>query len=234
MSPTVPEEPGTPGGSPDKPARFFADADEFSRWLEANHDSAPDLWMGLYKRRVVDRGLVWEDAVVEALRFGWIDSRIERIDENAVRQRWTPRRTGSRWSAINIATVERLTAEGRMHPAGQTAFENRKIQPSGYTHEQGDVELPGSYTTLMETNPQAMAFWAETTPSYRKICIVWVTSAKQPATNDKRIRQLINDHAAGRMIPSQRYGTPPKWIERAAAAAAAANITGTTTGTGAA
>lgn len=213
----------TPGGTPEKPALFFTDASDFGDWLAANHQTAPDLWMGLYKRHVPERGLVWEDAVVEALRFGWIDSKVERIDEDAVRQRWTPRRSTSRWSQINIDTVQRLTAEGRMEPAGLAAFESRKIQESGYTHERkGELVLPDSYALLMAENPAATAFWAEATPSYRKVCINWVISAKQQATNDKRMQQLIDDHAAGRMIPSQRYGTPPTWVERAAAAARAA------------
>lgn len=215
-------EHGRLGGSDERPARFFASAEEFAAWLEANHASAPDLWMGLYKRHVPNRGLVWEDAVIEALRFGWIDSRIERIDEDAIRQRWTPRRATSKWSRINIETVERLIAEGRMEPAGLAAFESRKVEASGYTHEHtGDLELPAEYAALMAASPAATAFWAEATPSYRKICMVWVTGAKQQATNDKRIRQLIEDHAAGRMIPSQRYGEAPKWVARAAAAAIA-------------
>ena len=67
--------------------------------------------------------------------------------------------------------------------------------------------------------PSACARRAETTPSYRKICITWVQSAKQQATNDKRMAQLVEDTAAGRLIPSQRYGEMPKWVERAAAAA---------------
>jgi uncharacterized protein YdeI (YjbR/CyaY-like superfamily) len=214
--------PGRLGGTEEQPALFFTDAREFADWLAANHDSAPDLWMGLYKRHVTDRGLIWEDAVVEALRFGWIDSRVERIDEDAIRQRWTPRRSTSKWSRINIETVERLTAEGRMEPAGLAAFENRKVEDSGYTHEhKGDLELPEDYAALMAANPAAVAFWAETTPSYRKICMVWVQGAKQQATNDKRMQTLIDDHAAGRMIPSQRYGEAPKWVARAAAAAKA-------------
>lgn len=216
--------PGRRGGTEERPALFFADPADFTAWLEANHQTAPDLWMGLYKKHVPDPGLRWEDAVVEALRFGWIDSRVERIDEDAVRQRWTPRRSGSKWSRINIETVERLIAEGRMEPAGLAAFESRKVEDAGYTHEhQGGLELPEIYAALMANSPAASAFWAEATPSYRKICIVWVTSAKQQATNDKRMRQLIDDHAAGRMIPSQRYGDAPKWVARAAAAAIASS-----------
>jgi len=208
----------------DRPALFFNSAEEFADWLAANHDTAPELWMGLYKRHVPDRGLLWEDAVIEALRFGWIDSRVERIDEDAIRQRWTPRRATSKWSRINIDAVERLIAEGRMEPAGLAAFESRRAEAAGYTHEhEGELELPDEYATLMAASPAATAFWAEATPSYRKICTVWVRGAKQQATNDKRMRTLIEDHAAGRTIPSQRYGETPKWVARAAAAAKASS-----------
>ncbi len=82
--------------------------------------------------------------------------------------------------------------------------------------------LPEAYAAQLATNPAATAFWAETTASYRKICINWVQTAKQQATNDKRMAQLVEDCAAGRLIPSQRYGEIPKWVDRAAAAAAAA------------
>lgn len=212
--------PGRPGGTPERPALFFADAAEFGAWLAAHHDTAPELWMGLRKKHVPDRGLTWADAVVEALCWGWIDSKAERIDEDTRRQRWTPRRTGSVWSRINIETVERLKAEGRMQPPGLAIYEARKPELSGYTHEApADLALPVAYAELMAADPKATAFWDVATPSYRKICIVWVTGAKQQSTNDRRMAQLLEAHAAGRMIPSQRYGDQPKWVERAAEAA---------------
>jgi uncharacterized protein YdeI (YjbR/CyaY-like superfamily) len=71
------------GGSEERPATFFDDAAEFRAWLEANHADATELWMGLYKKHVPQRGLTWEAAVPEALCFGWIDSRAERIDDDA-------------------------------------------------------------------------------------------------------------------------------------------------------
>ena len=122
---------GTPGGTPERPAIFFSGPEEFREWLEANHATAPELWMGLHKRHVADRGLTWDEAVPEALCFGWIDSVAQRIDDDTRRQRWTPRRPGSNWSNINIAHVERLTAEGRMDPAGLAAFERRSAERSG-------------------------------------------------------------------------------------------------------
>lgn len=210
---------GTPGGTPDRPALFFADAAEFRAWLEENHETAPELWMGLWKKHVTPRGLTWADAVPEALCFGWIDSVVQRIDEDAVRQRWTPRRPTSVWSAINIALVERLTAEGKMRPAGLEAFEKRKPERSGiYAYESGQA-LTDEQRSRLLAHPAAAAFWEIATPSYRKVAENWVASAKRAETRESRLEQLIADCAAGQLIKTQRYGTIPKWVERAAAAA---------------
>lgn len=201
---------------------FFRGPEEFRAWLEANHDTAPELWMGLHKKHVADRGLTWEDAVPEALAFGWIDSKAERIDEDSRRQRWTPRRRGSNWSKVNIAIVERLVAEGRMTPAGLAAFEARRADRSGYSYET-DNELTPEHAALLAANAAAAAFWAEATPSYRKICATYVNTAKQEATRERRIAQLIDACAGGQLVKHQTYGDPPRWLERAAAAARAAS-----------
>lgn len=217
------DAPGQFGGTAEQPAVFFRDAEEFWEWLRCFHASETELWMGLRKKHVPDRGLTWEDAVPVALCWGWIDSRVERIDEDSVRQRWTPRKRTSKWSRTNIALVEKLTAEGRMQPSGLAAYANRRDGPAGYSFEQpADIALPDHYAELMAASPAATAFWEVATASYRRICITWVISAKQQATNDKRMAQLIEDHSAGRLIASQRYGVPPRWAERAAAAAKAA------------
>ena len=210
---------GTAGGTPDRPALFFADAAEFRAWLEENHETALELWMGLRKKHVTPRGLTWADAVPEALCFGWIDSVVQRIDEDAVRQRWTPRRPTSVWSAINIALVERLTAEGTMRPAGLEAFEKRKPERSGiYAYESGQA-LTDEQRSRLLAHPAAAAFWEIATPSYRRGAENWVASAKREETRGSRLEQLIADCAAGQLIKTQRYGTIPKWVERAAAAA---------------
>jgi len=209
---------GTPGGTPDRPALFFRDAAEFRAWLEANHDSATELWMGLHKKHVADRGLTWEEAVPEALCFGWIDSVSQRIDDDTRRQRWTPRKATSVWSAVNLAHVERLTAEGRMHPAGIAAWERRTPERSGYSYETRQ-QLSAEQRARLLADPAAAAFWEAATPSYRAVAENWVTSAKREATRESRLAQLVEDCAAGRLIPSQRYGDVPRWVERAAAAA---------------
>lgn len=210
---------GTPGGTPERPATFFASAAEFREWLEANHESATELWMGLNKKHVVARGLTWDDAVPEALCFGWIDSVTQRIDEDAVRQRWTPRKSVSNWSTVNIAHVERLVAEGRMTPAGLAAYDKRRPERSGiYAYEAGALLSDEQRARLMG-DPAAAAFWEIATPSYRKIAENWVVTAKREETRESRLVQLIEDSAAGVLIKSQRYGDEPKWVAKAAEAA---------------
>lgn len=207
---------GTSGGSSERPAIFFGGPEEFRAWLAANHATAAELWMGLRKKHVADRGLTWEQAVPEALCFGWIDSVVQRIDDDTVRQRWTPRRSGSIWSSVNIALVEQLTAAGRMQPAGRAAYERRKPEKSGiYAYEKpGDIELPAAYASLLAANPVAAQWLAGATDTYRRSAFHWVVSAKQQATRDKRMAELIADSATGQLIKTQRYGTLPAWVRR--------------------
>lgn len=210
------------GASDDRPAVFFADAEEFRAWLEEHHDTATELWMGLYRKGDPDRGITWDEAVPVALCYGWIDSVSQRIDERARRQRWTPRKPRSIWSDVNIAHVERLTAEGLMRPAGIAAFERRTTDRSGvYSHERRN-ELTDDQAAALAAVPAAQAFWDEATPSYRRAVTNWVQSAQREKTRDDRLATLVADCAAGRLVPPQRYGDPPAWLDRAAAAAAAA------------
>lgn len=204
------------GGTPERPARFFSGPADFRAWLEDHHATQTELWMGLHKKHVPDRGLTWEDAVPEALCFGWIDSTAQRVDEDAVRQRWTPRKPTSNWSKVNVALVERLIAEGRMHPAGLAAFERRRPETTGiYSYEaDGEIVLPPEWEARLRSDERAAAFFFErATPSYRRSAIRWVLSAKQEATREKRLAELIADSAAGRLIKPQRYGEVPRWAQ---------------------
>lgn len=196
---------------------FFADAAAFRAWLEEHHATATELWMGLRRKGHPDRGLTWEDAVPEALCFGWIDSTSYRIDDEARRQRWTPRKPTSNWSAVNIAHVERLLAEGRMHPAGIAAFERRDKSVAGYSYETRR-ELGADGLAAIAAVPAAQAFWEAAPPSYRRVAGNWVLSAKREQTRADRLATLVADCAAGRLIPPQRYGDEPRWLARAAAA----------------
>lgn len=216
------------GGTPERPALFFDAPQDFRDWLEEHHETATELWMGLKKKHVAGRGLTWEQAVPEALCYGWIDSVAQRVDDDSTRQRWTPRKATSTWSRVNLELVEQLSAAGRMRPMGLAAHARRRPDRQGiYAYEQGGVlALPPAYAVLLTADPAASAFWEAAIPSYRQVCVSWVTSGKQEATNDRRMAQLIADSAAGRLIPRQRYGRVPGWLERAAAAASGAACSG--------
>ena len=205
-----------PGGTPERPCLFFDSAEQFRGWLADHHDTAPELWMGLRKKHITPRGLTWGDAVPEALCFGWIDSVVQSLGPDSVRQRWTPRRRGSTWSSVNVAHVERLSAEGRMHPAGLAAFEARTADRQGiYAYEQAESgHLPAEYAARLAADPDAAAFWAAAIPSYRTSCVWWVVSAKQEVTRQRRFDQLLAACAAYDLIPPQRYGAVPAWLTR--------------------
>jgi uncharacterized protein YdeI (YjbR/CyaY-like superfamily) len=207
---------GTPGGTPERPALFFQSPAEYRQWLEANHDSETALWMGLRKKHVPDRGLQWAQAVEEALCFGWIDSVAQRIDDDAVRQRWTPRKKNSNWSTVNIGLVSKLIAEGRMRPAGLAAFEHRRPERSGiYAYEiGGEVAFSAEFQEQLQANPVAAAWFEAAPASYRRIVVNWVMSAKQETTRRSRMTQFVDDSAHGRLIKSQRYGDVPTWVAR--------------------
>lgn len=199
---------------------FFRDAAEFRAWLERHHATETELWMELRAAHVPDRGLTWADAVPEALCFGWIDSVSFRIDENARRQRWTPRKARSTWSKVNIAHVERLTAQGRMHPAGIAAFERRTADNSGvYSFENGEAELAPELQAVIDASPGTAAFLAAAAPGYGKTVRHWISSAKQAATRERRAVLLVECCEAGELVPFARAGKTPAWLARAAAAA---------------
>ena len=109
-----------------------------------------------------------------------------------------------------------------MQPSGLAAFERRRPERSGiYAYESAERELDPAYADVLAGSVRATAFWRAATPSYRKLATNWVMSAKQPATRERRMAQLVECCAAGELIPTQRYGERPKWADRAAAAARA-------------
>lgn len=109
-----------------------------------------------------------------------------------------------------------------MQPSGLAAWEQRTREEAPYSHEHPWAGLLESYPEQLAASPAATAFWDAATASYRKVCAVWVASAAQEATRSRRMTQLVECCAAGELVPGQRYGDPPRWLERAAAAAARA------------
>lgn len=181
---------------------FFATASDFRTWLEVNGDKVSELVVGFWK---VDSGrpsVTWTESVDEALCFGWIDGVRKRIDDLAYLIRFTPRRTGSIWSAVNIARVEALIAAGRMRPPALAAYALRLERKSAvYSYEQRDhPELSPAETKLFRRSKAAWTFFERCPPSYRKPILYWVVSAKRPETRQRRLVQLIDSCSRGERL----------------------------------
>jgi uncharacterized protein YdeI (YjbR/CyaY-like superfamily) len=181
--------------------RFFTTPAAFRAWLMANHAKAGELWVGFYKRDSGKPSLTWPESVAEALCFGWIDGIRKRIDDTSYVIRFTPRRSRSVWSSVNIARVRALVDQGRMQPAGLKAFEARTENRSGiYSYEQRPAEVPAPYARLLRKDRAAWAFFRAQPPSYRKVAAWWIVSAKLEVTRLKRVEKLAACSALGRRL----------------------------------
>jgi uncharacterized protein YdeI (YjbR/CyaY-like superfamily) len=109
--------------------KFFVSSQELRDWLDANHDRAEELWVGLYKKGASNSGITMQDALDQALCFGWIDTKGMRIDDERWMVRFVPRRPNSHWSERNIARVEELIADGLIRESGLRAFQRRSQAP---------------------------------------------------------------------------------------------------------
>jgi uncharacterized protein YdeI (YjbR/CyaY-like superfamily) len=179
---------------------FFATAADFRAWLDAHHDTARELLVGFHKKGSGRPSITWPEAVDEALCVGWIDGVRKRIDDASYSIRFTPRKPGSTWSAVNLDRVQDLTRAGRMRPAGLRAFAARLPEKSAiYAYEQ---EQPPAFDDAAEArfraNGPAWEFFQAQAPSYRKTAIWWVVSAKKEETRRQRLATLIADSAEGR------------------------------------
>ncbi|MBE1444046.1 YdeI/OmpD-associated family protein [Paenibacillus sp. OAS669] len=191
---------------------FFATPSEFRAWLEENHDKAQSLQVGFYKKASGKPSMTWPESVDEALCFGWIDGVRKGIDDVSYTIRFTPRKRGSIWSAVNVQKVEELTKLGKMRPEGLRAFAERKEEQTAvYAYEQEkDAELGEAYEALFCANKKAWDYFQAQSPSYRKTVVHWVVSAKKEETRLKRLHELINDSEQGRVIRHHRWKSPSK------------------------
>jgi uncharacterized protein YdeI (YjbR/CyaY-like superfamily) len=182
--------------------RIFPDQAAFGEWLQRNHATETALFVGYYKKGVARAAMTYPQAVEEALCHGWIDGITFRIDDELTATRFTPRRKGSNWSAINLARVAELQAAGRMHPAGLQAFQARDHRKdASYSYEQSQLELEPEMLARLEADSAAAARWAAERPSFRRTASYWVASAKRPETRERRFAELL---------AALRAGTRPK------------------------
>lgn len=149
--------------------------------------------------------MTWPESVREALCFGWIDGVRRRVDDTRYTIRFTPRKEGSIWSAVNVKHVEELIAARLMQPAGMRAFEARKDAKTGvYSFEQEVVELPEAFVATFRKQKKAWEWFEASAPSYRRAATWWVISAKREETREKRLATLMECSANGERLAHMR------------------------------
>lgn len=186
---------------PSPKPRFFRTPAAFRTWLERHHADAAELWVGFYKVKSGKGGMVYQQALDEALCYGWIDGIVRALDEERYVQRFTPRRTGSTWSLVNTRKVKLLIERGLMRPAGLAAFERRDgKKPTRYSFEQQHGGLSAEYQARLEADAAARRYFESQPPGYRRTAAWWVMSAKKEETRARRFETLLEDCAAGRRL----------------------------------
>ncbi len=180
---------------------FFDVPADFRRWLERHHSTDREIWVGFYKVKSGRGGMVYRQALDEALCYGWIDGMLRSVDKQSYAQRFTPRKRGSNWSLANIRRAKELIAESRMRAPGLAAFQGRdEGKAARHSIEQRTVRLAPAFAKALAANAAARAFFRSQPPSYRRVVTWWVMSAKRKETRARRFATLLADSAAARRV----------------------------------
>ncbi|HEV3048396.1 MAG TPA: YdeI/OmpD-associated family protein [Solirubrobacteraceae bacterium] len=189
------------------PELLVASAHDWRAWLAAHHHEPAGVWLVLAKKGTVEpTSLTYEQALDEALCHGWIDGQVRRRDERTFRQRFTPRRKRSAWSKRNVGHVERLLAEGRMHPAGIAAVEQARADGRWEAAYEGQasIELPADLAEALAGTPKAAANFELLSGQNRYAILYRLQAAKREDTRARRIGEYVEMLARGQTIHPQR------------------------------
>lgn len=181
---------------------FFETPEAWRAWLATHHATTPELWVGFYKKGTGRASITWPESVAQALCFGWIDGLRRSAGPDAYVIRFTPRRPRSIWSAVNLATYADLERRGLVTEAGRAAHARRRDDLTGvYSFEnQAAATLSPEQEATFRADAAAWAYFQARPASYRTAATWWVVSAKQRATQERRLAQLVEDSAAGRPV----------------------------------
>ena len=192
---------------------FFASSDEFRAWLERHHDRERELLVGFVKKAVARpkprrcatqpscATMTYQEALDEALAFGWIDGVRRCLDAERYTIRFTPRKPRSIWSKVNIRHVNRLKAAGRMTAAGLRVFDARSAARSGlYGYEREPMAFDATAKRTFAANPTAQTFFDAQPPGYCRTVTHWVMSAKKEETRARRLALLIDKSTRGQRV----------------------------------
>ncbi len=172
----------------------FETRHDFRHWLELNHTQKEGIWLVYFKKGSRMPSITYNEAVEEALCFGWIDSKVQTIDELRYRQVFTPRNPKSIWSELNKKRVEKMIAEGKMTPAGLKLIDLSKKNgkwDNAYNRKE-TPEIPEDFELALKQKPTAWENFNNFTPSYRATYIYYVNQAKRPETRQNRIEKVVD------------------------------------------
>lgn len=171
-------------------------------WLEKHHRSAAEIQLVLFKQRSSRANLTYNDAVEEALCFGWIDGVRRSRDDESYTHRFSPRKPGSNWSALNKQRAERMLEAGLMRPAGRAMIEDAKASGQWANPHQPpkQFEAPAEFKAALGRNKKAGEFFAALAPSYQRQYVAWIATAKRPETRAKRVAEAVKLLAAGEKL----------------------------------
>lgn len=173
---------------------YVEDRSKWRAWLKANAGREKEIWLVYYEKDSGRPRVPYNDAVEEAICFGWIDSKIRKLDEARFAQLFTPRNPRSKWSPSNIARARKMIREGKMTAAGLKVF-----HPRNQTHTL-PTQLPAALDERFKKQKIAWKNFRRSSPSYQRMTIGWVASAKQEETQLRRLLKLISESAANRRI----------------------------------
>jgi uncharacterized protein YdeI (YjbR/CyaY-like superfamily) len=168
----------------------FTERAAWRQWLEEHHDRQREVWLEFWKKHTGRRSLSYDEAVEEALCFGWIDSLIRRIDEKRYERKFTVRTDPGKWSKLNLERVRRMEAAGRMTDAGRAVVAPEA--EAGEAAASRKAEMPAELERALTGNDAARAFFEGLAPSYRRNFMLWVGAAKRPETRERRAREAVD------------------------------------------
>lgn len=170
---------------------------QWRKWLADHHDSASEVWLVFHKRHTRRASIAYEDAVDEALCFGWVDSLIKRLDDAHYARKFTPRKPDSKWSTANRKRYAHLKSSGRLMPGGL----NRAPTDRSYdTPRPSPSKIPQYIQKALKRRPTAWSYFESLAPSYRRMYIRWIDSAKLEETKMRRLQEAIRLLSAGKKL----------------------------------
>ncbi|MBX9575504.1 MAG: YdeI/OmpD-associated family protein [Caulobacteraceae bacterium] len=166
---------------------------QWRAWLTRHHTQADSVWVVTFKKGASRPRVPYDDLVEEALAFGWVDSLPRRLDDERTMLLMSPRKPGSNWSAVNKARVEKMTATGLMHPAGQAKVDQAKRDGTWTALDAVErLEVPDDLAEALSARPGARETWDGFPRSVRRGVLEWIGAAKTPETRGKRVTETAD------------------------------------------